>query len=107
HAHGTGAGHREGHLVPGPERVAEELLELVHHAHELGVEVTDGRARHGIEDTLVDVRRTGAHEHAPRRLERRDPFDCGHDPVLPASAFCDWPLPAPLDYTRFGRAGRI
>ena len=44
--------------VLGLERVAQELLELVHHAHELGVEVADGRPRHGVEHALV-ARPTG------------------------------------------------
>ena len=67
-----GPGHRERHPVLGLEGVAQQLLELVHHAHELGVEVADGRARHGVEHALVDVRGAGTHEHAARRLERRD-----------------------------------
>ena len=46
HADGAWPRHREGDLVRRLEGVAKELLELLHHPHELGVEVTDRGTSH-------------------------------------------------------------
>ena len=94
HADGTGAGDGERDPVLGLEGVAQQILELVHHAHELGVEVADRRSRHGVEHALVDVRGAGAHEHATRRVERCDSLHCCHDHGSFLTSVC-----RPLDYT--------
>ena len=84
HADGARTRHRKRDLVRRLEGVAQELLELLHHPHELGVEVTDRGTGHGLQDPGRHVGGSGPHEGPNRRFERREmrPVYCHHDPSI-------------------------
>ena len=72
HPHRPGAGHRERQRVVRLERVAQRLLQLLHHFHEHRVEVADGRLAHRRKHPWMNLRGTGSHQMSLRWIERRD-----------------------------------
>ena len=56
-------------------RLLHRHLHLFHHVDEYRIQVTDGRARHGLEDARIDVGRPGAHEGSNRRVKGLDTHD--------------------------------
>ena len=62
--HASRTGRRDGHSqgILRLECVAQQILQFVHHADKARIQMTDGRSRHRIEDTLRNRRRTGAEQ---------------------------------------------
>jgi len=56
HSRGAGAGSRKGHLVLGSEDGALQTLEVLHHFHEIGIEVSDHGRHHRLHHARMNVR---------------------------------------------------
>ncbi len=69
HAGGAGGGDRHGEGIVGLEGITQQVLHLLHHGHEHGIEVTDGGPCHGLQDAWVHIGRTGAHQGTDGRME--------------------------------------
>ena len=72
HSHRPGSGDRKSQRVVRLERVAQRLLQLLHHFDEHRVEVADRRLAHCRKHARMDLRGPGSHQVALRRIERRD-----------------------------------
>ena len=69
HPRAAGAADRESHFVFREEDGAEHRFDLVHHFHENGIEMSEKRHGHGLEDGGRDVAGAGTHEEASGRTE--------------------------------------
>jgi hypothetical protein len=72
HPYRTRRGNREGQLVLRLEGVAQQALELIHHADEGRIQVADGGTGHGGQHPRRNIGRPGPHQGAGGRLEGRD-----------------------------------
>ena len=71
HPRGTSAGDRERDFVLGAEDEAKQSLDVVHHLHEVRIEMADHRRRHRLHHARMDVRWAGTEQNARRWSEFR------------------------------------